>query len=50
LLQPNFTSSAYFAGPFAVISQPSELMVLYGLLYAGGFLLLALFSFSYRDL
>lgn len=50
LLQPNFTSSAYFAGPFAVISQPSDLMVAYALLYAGGLLLLALVSFSHRDL
>jgi ABC-type transport system involved in multi-copper enzyme maturation permease subunit len=50
LLQPNFTSSAYFAGPFAVISQPSELMVAYALFYAGGLLLLALISFSRRDL
>lgn len=50
LFQPNFTTSAYFAGPFAVISQPSDLMVVYALLYAGGFLLLALISFSRRDL
>lgn len=50
LFQPNFATSAYFAGPFAVISQPSDLMVVYALLYAGGFLLLALVSFSRRDL
>ncbi|MBX3061176.1 MAG: ABC transporter permease [Anaerolineae bacterium] len=50
LFQPNFSASAYFAGPFAVISQPSDLMVVYALLYAGGFLLLALVSFSRRDL
>ncbi|MCL4264115.1 MAG: ABC transporter permease subunit [Anaerolineae bacterium] len=50
LFQPNFATSAYFAGPFAVISQPSDLMVVYALLYMGGLLLLALVSFSRRDL
>ncbi|MCP4360126.1 MAG: ABC transporter permease subunit [Chloroflexi bacterium] len=50
LFQPQFANSAFLAGPFAVLSQPSNLM----LAYAAGFtivmLLLALFSFSRRDL
>ncbi len=50
LFQPNFTTSTYIAGPFAVISQPSNLMVAYAFLYAAGLLCLALFSFSRRDL
>ncbi len=50
LFQPNFTTSTYFAGPFAVISQPNNLMVVYALVYVVGLLLLALVSFSRRDL
>ncbi len=50
MFQPNFVTSAYFAGPFAVISQPSHLMVGYAVVYAGSLLLLALFSISRRDL
>jgi len=38
------------AGPFVVISQPSPAMVWYALFYTAVLLLLALFSFSRRDL
>jgi ABC-type transport system involved in multi-copper enzyme maturation permease subunit len=48
--QPQFTASTYLAGPFAVISQPSNLMIAYALLYAGILLILALVTFSRRDL
>ena len=34
----------------AVVSQPSDLMVSYGLLYMAAFLLFAMWSFSRRDL
>ncbi len=50
LFQPQFTTSAYLAGPFAVISQPSDLMIGYAFVYAAGLLLLALVSFTRRDL
>lgn len=50
LLQPQFTGSFNLAGPFAVVSQPSNLMIWYGVFYTVGLLLLALFSFSRHDL
>lgn len=50
LFQPNFTASDNMAGPFAVISQPSDLMVGYAVFYTVGLLLLALFNFNRRDL
>ncbi len=50
LFQPQFATSAFLAGPFAVTSQPSDLMIGYAILYLVGLLLLALYSFSTRDL
>jgi ABC-type transport system involved in multi-copper enzyme maturation permease subunit len=50
LFQPTMASMPYTAGPFAVVSQPSDLMVTYGLLYMLAFLLFAMWSFSRRDL
>lgn len=50
LFQPQFSTSQYLAGPFAVISQPSDLMIGYALFYMIGLLLLALVSFKRRDL
>ena len=50
MLLPQFTNSPFLSGPFIVASQPSDLM----LWYAGGYtltlLLLALYSFTVRDL
>lgn len=50
LFQPTMASMPYTAGPFAVVSQPSDLMVAYGLLYMLAFLFFAMWSFSRRDL
>ncbi len=50
LFQPQFASSAFLAGPFAVTSQPSDLMIGYAVGYMAILLLLALYSFSTRDL
>lgn len=50
LLQPQFSGSFNLAGPFAVVSRPSDLMIGYAIFYAVGLLLLALVSFSRRDL
>jgi len=50
LLQPQFTGSFNLAGPFAVVSKPSDLMISYAVFYALGLLFLALLSFSRRDL
>lgn len=50
LLQPRVTTSPFAAGPFVVLSQPSNLMIGYAVLYTAVLLLLALISFSRRDL
>jgi ABC-type transport system involved in multi-copper enzyme maturation permease subunit len=50
LFQPQFANSPYLAGPFAVVSQPSNMMIGYAILYAAALLLLALISFNRRDL
>ncbi len=50
LFQPQFTNSSFLAGPFAVTSQPSGLMMWYAAGYTAVFLLLALYNFSRRDL
>jgi Cu-processing system permease protein len=39
-----------FAGPFVIASQPSDLMIIYAILYTAVFLSLALYNFSRRDL
>lgn len=50
LFQPQIANSPMFAGPFAITSQPSDLMIQYAAGYTAVLLLLALFSFSTRDL
>ncbi len=50
IFQPQLTSNPYTAGPFAISSQPSNLMIVYGALYMLFFLLLAMWSFTTRDL
>ncbi|MFO7539439.1 MAG: ABC transporter permease [Chloroflexota bacterium] len=50
LFLPDFTGSVMSGGPFAVTSQPSDLMIVYALAYTLALLLLALWSFSRRDL
>ncbi|MCA9898070.1 MAG: ABC transporter permease [Ardenticatenaceae bacterium] len=50
LLQPRVTSSPFAAGPFVVLSQPSDLMIWYAVVYTAVLLLLSLLSFSRRDL
>jgi Cu-processing system permease protein len=50
LFQPRFTNLPVMAGPFAVSSQPSDLMVWYSIFFMLLLLGLALFSFSKRDL
>jgi ABC-type transport system involved in multi-copper enzyme maturation permease subunit len=50
LLQPRIISSPFAAGPFVVLSQPSNLMIGYAGVYTAVLLLLALISFSHRDL
>jgi Cu-processing system permease protein len=50
IFQPQLAATPYAAGPFAVSSQPSDLMIVYGVLYLLFFLLFAMWSFSRRDL
>lgn len=50
IFQPQLASSPFAAGPFSISSQPSDLMIYYGLFYMLLFLLFALWSFSARDL
>jgi ABC-2 type transport system permease protein len=50
LLQPRIATSPFAAGPFVVLSQPSSLMIGYAVVYTAVLLLLALISFSRRDL
>ena len=50
LFQPRFTNTPFMAGPFAVASQPSDLMIVYAFVYMMALLALALVTFSRRDL
>jgi hypothetical protein len=50
LLEPDLTSSMFDVGPFAIASQPSNLMIAYAVAYLFVVLVLALISFSHRDL
>lgn len=50
LFQPQLSVDFDMAGPFIVVSEPSELMTLYALAYVLLLLALALWSFSRRDL
>jgi ABC-type transport system involved in multi-copper enzyme maturation permease subunit len=50
LLQPRVSTSPFAAGPFVVLSQPSDLMIWYAVAYTAVLLLLSLVSFSRRDL
>ncbi|MCP4426467.1 MAG: ABC transporter permease [Chloroflexi bacterium] len=50
LFQPRSLSTTYAAGPFAVTSQPSDLMIVYAVGYMLVLLALALLSFSRRDI
>jgi Cu-processing system permease protein len=49
-LQPREFSSPMIAGPFAVTTEPSTLMVAYAILYLVGLLIFAVWSFTRRDL
>ena len=48
--QPNGTNNPFELGPFAAITEPSGLMVVYAVLYLVVLLAFALWSFSRRDL
>jgi Cu-processing system permease protein len=50
LFLPEFTGNVMSGGPFAVASQPSDLMIGYAAAYTLGLLLLAMWSFTARDL
>jgi Cu-processing system permease protein len=50
LFNPQAGGTFQVAGPFAVTSQPSDTMIVYAFLYTAVLLLLALWSFSERDL
>ena len=50
LFQPSMANMPFSAGPFAVASQPSDLMITYGIIYMVALLLFAMWSFSRRDL
>ncbi|MFZ0544650.1 MAG: ABC transporter permease subunit [Candidatus Promineifilaceae bacterium] len=50
VFEPRLVTGFQFAGPFAVGSQPSSAMVVYAVLYVVVLLLIALWSFSRRDL
>jgi ABC-type transport system involved in multi-copper enzyme maturation permease subunit len=48
--QPSGATNPFELGPFAAITEPSSLMIIYALLYLGAIILFALWSFSRRDL
>lgn len=48
--QPRVLDTMEFVGPFVVTSQPNEAVTVYAMVYTVGLLLLALWSFSRRDL
>lgn len=50
LFQPQFARSPITAGPFAVTSQPSDLMIAYSIFYMLALIVFALWSFARRDL
>jgi ABC-type transport system involved in multi-copper enzyme maturation permease subunit len=50
LFQPQLVNSINAVGPFAVASQPSDLMIVYAIGYMLALLALALWSFTARDL
>ena len=50
MFQPSVTGGFEMAGPFSVVSQPSNAMIVYAVLYVLVLLLAALWSFSRRDL
>ena len=50
IFQPQLANTPFAAGPFAISSQPSDLMIYYGLLYMLFFLIFAMWSFTARDL
>lgn len=50
LLQPRFANTPFVSGPFAVSSQPSDLMIWYAFIFMLVLIGLALISFSKRDL
>lgn len=50
MFQPELIDSPFAAGPFAIASQPSDLMIVYALVYGTCLMLLGLWSFSRRDL
>lgn len=50
LFVPDVGSGFEFAGPFLVISQPSNLMIIYSFIYIAALTGLAIFLFSRRDL
>jgi ABC-type transport system involved in multi-copper enzyme maturation permease subunit len=48
--QPSGTDNPFELGPFAAITEPSSLMVVYAIIYLVALLLFALWSFTRRDL
>jgi Cu-processing system permease protein len=50
LFEPRLVTGFEFAGPFAVSSRPSDAMIVYAFIYVVVLLLLALWSFTRRDL
>jgi len=50
LFEPGLVSGFEFAGPFSVSSQPSDLMIVYSVVYIFLLMLLALWLFTTRDI
>jgi len=50
LFEPQIGSGMEIAGPFIVAAQPSDMMILYSVLYIVALLALALFLFTRRDI
>jgi Cu-processing system permease protein len=50
MFQPSLIDSSSIVGPFAIGSQPSDLMITYAITFTVVLLLVALWSFSRRDL
>jgi len=50
MFQPKLVDDTLAAGPFAIASKPSDLMIIYAVAYGAFLMLLGLWSFSRRDL
>lgn len=50
VFQPRILGNPQFGGPFTVASEPSDLMIAYGIFYMAACLGIAIYSFMHRDI